>query len=71
MPKPSPIALRLKRLRLAASLTQFELAMRADVSPTTVAALEQGTTRGSPRIVRKIARALGKAPSDLSGPSRT
>lgn len=71
MPKLPALASRLKRLRLAASLTQFELAMRAEVSPTTVAALEQGTTRGSPRIVRKIAKALGKSPSDLSGSSRT
>jgi transcriptional regulator with XRE-family HTH domain len=51
--------------RLAAALTQGELAARAGTSRSTVAYLEAGTRRARPRTVRALARALGVAPAAL------
>ena len=57
----------LRRLRVAASLTQEALAERARLSTDAVAALEQGRRR-APRLstVRLIADALQLAPSNLA-----
>ena len=54
----SPLAKKLQALRRSAGLTQVELAWRSDLSIQTVAGLEQGHRTGSPRTLRKLARAL-------------
>jgi transcriptional regulator with XRE-family HTH domain len=55
----------LSRLRSQAGLSQRELAERAEMGPTTVAALEEGG--GSPRIesLVKVAGALGAEMGEL------
>jgi predicted ATPase/transcriptional regulator with XRE-family HTH domain len=55
----------LRRLRIAASLTQEALAQECRISPATVAAIEQGRRR-APRLstVRLIADALELSPAD-------
>jgi predicted ATPase/transcriptional regulator with XRE-family HTH domain len=57
----------LRRLRVAASLTQEALATRCRLSPDTIAALEQGQRR-APRLstVRAIADALGLSAVDTA-----
>lgn len=57
----------LRRLRVAASLTQEALAARCRLSPDTIAALEQGHRR-APRLstVRAIADALGLSAEDTA-----
>jgi transcriptional regulator with XRE-family HTH domain len=56
---------RLRELRNEASLSQEELAERADVSRTTIADLELGKRRPQPKTRRKLAEALGVAPVEL------
>lgn len=68
-PKPA-LSRKLQALRRAAGLTQVELAWRSDLSLQTVAGLEQGHRTGSPRTLRKLARALAVPLSDLL-PSRS
>ena len=55
---------RLKRERVAAGLSQRDLAERAGVTQTTIVKAEQGTIV-RPSTVRKLARALGVQPRDL------
>ncbi len=59
----------LKTKRLEAALSQQELADRAGVDINTVGALEKDppSTRPRPQTVRKLAEALGIAPSVLVG----
>ncbi len=55
-----PFAVRLRRLREAAGLTQEELAMRSGLSVDAVSALERGLRRRPyPHTVRSLADALG------------
>lgn len=59
---------RLRRLRLRQAFSQAELADRAGVSRATVMALE-ADARGDgawPQTVRKLARALGVPPTQLT-----
>ena len=49
----------LRRYRLAANLTQEQLAARAGVSERGLRYLEQGTKRGHPDTLRRLAAALG------------
>lgn len=51
--------LRIRELREARGLTQEALARRADVSLMTIQRLEGGSSGGSPRTLRAIAKALG------------
>jgi transcriptional regulator with XRE-family HTH domain len=53
-------------IRRKQALTQQELANRAGVSLVTINRLERGYT-ARPQTVRKLAEALGVAPSDLLG----
>jgi transcriptional regulator with XRE-family HTH domain len=63
--KPESLASRVRRLRDLAGLTQFELAVAADVAHATVSAIEQGRRCGSARTCRKLAKALGVEPEEL------
>ena len=55
----------LRRLRQRRALTQRELGKAAEVSPGTVFRLEVGLRGAYPATVRKLAAALGVAPSEL------
>lgn len=55
----------LRRSRLAAAMTQHELAKAAGVNRSTVARLENGQP-ASPRTVRLIAVALGVSPAAIA-----
>ena len=57
----APFAERLRALRLAAGLTQAELAARAGVSEAAVSAYECGRGRPRPRHLAALARVLGPA----------
>jgi transcriptional regulator with XRE-family HTH domain len=61
----------LRRHRLAASLTQEELAERSSLSSTAIAALERGRSR-APRLttLRQLARTLDLSPEQLAELSR-
>ncbi len=56
----------LVRCRMAATLSQRELAARAGVSHVTIARLEGGHD-AHPRTVRKLAEALEVKPAELMG----
>lgn len=59
MPEPTTFAILLRRHRLARSLTQEQLAERAQVSAKAVGALERGERlRPYPHTVRSLVRAL-------------
>ena len=62
--KPA-LARKIQALRRAAGLTQAELAWKSDLSLQTVAGLEQGHRTGSPRTLRKLARAFDVPLSQL------
>ena len=57
---------RVRALRLQHALTQTELAERAGVSPAAVLRLERGTHQARPSTIRKLARALGVKPTELT-----
>lgn len=57
---------RLKALRIEHALTQEELADKAGVAMNTVARLERNETEPHMTTVRKIARALGIHPRELT-----
>jgi transcriptional regulator with XRE-family HTH domain len=57
---------RLRRLRARAALTQAELARKARVDPATVARLELSMNAPRPTTIRKLARALGVQPMELT-----
>jgi transcriptional regulator with XRE-family HTH domain len=59
-----PAATVLASLRLAAALSQRELAKKAGVSYVTVARLEGGRN-AHPRTIRKLAAALKVSPGEL------
>jgi transcriptional regulator with XRE-family HTH domain len=56
--------LRLQRLRRA--FTQLELAQKAGVDQVTIVRLENGVTAPRPSTIRKLARALGMTPLQLT-----
>jgi transcriptional regulator with XRE-family HTH domain len=56
---------RLRQLRDEKFLSHRELASLAGVSPTTVLSIEKNETEPQRRTIRKLAKALGVAPSDL------
>jgi transcriptional regulator with XRE-family HTH domain len=55
----------LRQLRKQRHLTQEQLAVSADVSPSTVYHIEAGKVRLRPSILRRLARALGVDPSEI------
>ena len=55
----------LKRLRMAADLTQEELAERAMVSARSISDLERGRRNPSVKAIGRIAQALGVSPDTL------
>jgi transcriptional regulator with XRE-family HTH domain len=63
----SPIAIRIRELRVERGLTQAQLARRAGVREATISELETGKSRRLLEVLAKIARALGVAPGDLLG----
>jgi transcriptional regulator with XRE-family HTH domain len=62
------LAANLRRLRDARYLSQAELAVQSGVSKTTIARAELGEIVPYPRTVRKLAEALGVAPTELAAP---
>lgn len=60
----------LRQLREQRCLTQEQLAVAAEVSTSTVYHIEAGKVRPRPAIVRRLARILEVAPSDIDVLSR-
>jgi transcriptional regulator with XRE-family HTH domain len=58
----------LRRIRLAAFLSQAELGRRSGVHAITITRLESGRTAPSTRTVRALAASLGIEPSQLATP---
>jgi transcriptional regulator with XRE-family HTH domain len=58
----------LRRIRLAAFLSQAELGRRSSVHAITITRLESGRTSPSTRTVRALAAALGVQPNELATP---
>jgi len=56
---------KLRRRRVARGLSVSALSRRADVSMGTISNLERGTQSGQPRILAKLADALGCEVTDL------
>ncbi len=54
-----------RKLRELRALSQRELAVRARLSVTTVNRIETRQIRPMPRIIRKLAEALGVTPEEL------
>lgn len=65
LPVVAHIGDKLKELRRERYLSQRELAEKADVSPATILKLEQNKAHPQGRTMRKLADALGVAPSDI------
>lgn len=59
------LATNLKRLRLAAELSQEELAHRADMDRTYVSSLERGNYAATVDMLERMAEALGVDPIEL------
>jgi len=61
-----PFAENLRRIRLAAFLSQAELGRRSGVHAITITRLEAGRTAPSTRTVRALAETLGVRPTSAS-----
>jgi transcriptional regulator with XRE-family HTH domain len=59
---------RLRAVRERAALTQRELAAKAGVTYVQISRIERGAVDPYPGTARKLAAALGVAPSDLMDP---
>jgi transcriptional regulator with XRE-family HTH domain len=57
---------RVRLLRERQALTQVELAERAGVSAAAILRIERGTHQARPSTIRKLARALGVKPVELT-----
>ena len=57
---------RIRALRLRQALSQSDLALRADVSAAAIVRIERGTHAARPSTIRKLARALGVEPVQLT-----
>jgi len=64
-PPGSPIPKNLRRLRLAAGLTQAQLAELSDVTDATLSRIERGRFAPSQDLLRRLAHAVGATESDL------
>jgi transcriptional regulator with XRE-family HTH domain len=58
---------RLRELREQRGLSQFQLALAAEVSPSTVYAYEHGSRPWRPDTLRRLADALGVTVEELVG----
>jgi len=69
-PRANPVAVafgaELRAARLAAQLTQQEVAERAEVDPVFISFLENGHRQPSLRVVLSLERTLGFDPGELS-----
>ena len=59
------LAKNLKRLRLAADLSQEDLAHRAEIDRTYVSSLERGRYSATVDMLERLAAVLGVKPADL------
>jgi transcriptional regulator with XRE-family HTH domain len=59
------LALGLESCRKEASLSRFDLAMRADCSPQQIARIEERQTNPSQALIARLAAALRRTPADL------
>ncbi len=59
------MAKNLKRLRLAAELSQEDLAHRAEIDRTYVSSLERGRYSATVDMLERLAAVLGVYPADL------
>jgi transcriptional regulator with XRE-family HTH domain len=62
------IGKKLRQLRDESFLSRTELAEKADVSPATIATLEERNHPAQRRTIRKLAEALGVDPHELVQP---
>lgn len=73
MPTPSPkkvFAANVKRLRLAAGLSQEALADRAELHRTYISSIERAERNVSLENIFRLANALGLDPRDLLAPEK-
>jgi predicted transcriptional regulator len=59
---------RLRHVRQRLALSQHDLALRSDVTLSTISRLERGTVTARPSTIRKLAQALEVAPQELMAP---
>lgn len=59
------IAQRIRAFRKLKGFTQTELADQLDVSIAVLGAIERGTRKPDPKIIRKISEVLGIDPDEL------
>jgi len=70
MPDPTFSPVRLRQLREAAGLAQWELANLADCYPHHISQWETGAVRPERRTVQRLAQALGVAVEALAAPTK-
>jgi transcriptional regulator with XRE-family HTH domain len=64
---PKNIGANVRRLRVAAGLTQGQLSERADVADATISRVERGRLEPSSTLISKLAHALKVGADDLLG----
>lgn len=65
MPEPETLGARLKALRLAAGLSQRELAAEVGVTFPHISKVETGREQASAELIGRIAEAVGADPAEL------
>lgn len=63
------MAQRIRAFRKLKGYTQNELAERMQVSIAVIGAIERGTRKADPKIIRKISEVLGIDPNELTADS--
>lgn len=61
----SPIPANLRRLRVAAGMTQMELAEASETTDATISRIERGRFLPSQALLDRMAKAIGVDPSEL------
>ena len=56
---------RLRQLRLAKGLNQRQLAEKSHTAQSLVSAIERGTLRPWPKVMKRLARALGSTMNEV------
>ncbi|CAN3978220.1 Transcriptional regulator [Kitasatospora purpeofusca] len=64
---PDTVGKRIKQIRKLRHMTQTELALKAKISASHMAQVEQGKRQAGPAVLASIARALSVPPADLEG----
>lgn len=67
MEKSIALAQRIRAFRKLKGYTQNELAEKLEVSIAVLGAIERGTRKADPKMIRSISDALGVAPEELTG----